>query len=97
MAKVIDEVRQRDVSHVALFGNIQISPQSIQSLCELEIPITYFLMGRWFYGIICGGQGRPGYHRAGPALHQNGRPVLCILRHRAGFKPQVISRESNDL
>jgi len=52
--KVLDEVRQRDLSHVALFGNIQISTQAVQSLCELEIPITYFSMGGWFYGITRG-------------------------------------------
>jgi CRISPR-associated protein Cas1 len=52
--RVIEEVRMRDVSHVALFGNIQISTQAIQSLCEQEIPVTYFSMGGWFYGITRG-------------------------------------------
>ena len=52
--KVVDEVRLRDLSHVALFGNIQISTQAIQSLCEMEIPVTYFSMGGWFYGITRG-------------------------------------------
>jgi CRISPR-associated protein Cas1 len=51
---VIEEVRMRDLSHVALFGNIQISTQAIQSLCEQEIPVTYFSMGGWFYGITRG-------------------------------------------
>src|SRR5262249_9525416 len=49
--KLIEEVRMRDVSHVALFGNVQISTQAIQSLCEQEVPVTYFSMGGWFYGI----------------------------------------------
>ncbi len=52
--KVIEEVRMRDVSHVALFGNIQISTQAIQALCEQEVPVTYFSMGGWFYGITRG-------------------------------------------
>ena len=52
--RVVDEVRMRDVSHVALFGNIQISTQAIQALCELEVPLTYFSMGGWFYGITRG-------------------------------------------
>lgn len=52
--KLIDEVRLRDLSHVALFGNIQISTQVIQALCRLEIPVTYFSMGGWFYGITRG-------------------------------------------
>jgi CRISPR-associated protein Cas1 len=47
-------VRLRDLSHVALFGNIQISTQAVQSLCELEVPVTYFSMGGWFYGITRG-------------------------------------------
>lgn len=52
--KLVDEVRLRDLSHVALFGNIQISTQAVQSLCEMEIPVTYFSMGGWFYGITRG-------------------------------------------
>jgi CRISPR-associated protein Cas1 len=52
--RLIEEVRMRDVSNVALFGNIQISTQAIQSLCEMEIPVTYFSMGGWFYGITRG-------------------------------------------
>jgi CRISPR-associated protein Cas1 len=52
--KLIEEVRMRDVSHVALFGNVQISTQAIQALCEQEVPVTYFSMGGWFYGITRG-------------------------------------------
>ncbi len=52
--RLVEEVRMRDLSHVALFGNIQISTQAIQSLCEQEIPVTYFSMGGWFYGITRG-------------------------------------------
>ncbi|HEY5915255.1 MAG TPA: CRISPR-associated endonuclease Cas1, partial [Verrucomicrobiae bacterium] len=52
--RVVEEVRLRDVSHVALFGNIQISTQAIQALCEQEVPVTYFSMGGWFYGITRG-------------------------------------------
>jgi CRISPR-associated protein Cas1 len=52
--KVVEEVRMRDLSHVALFGNIQISTQAIQALCDQEVPVTYFSMGGWFYGITHG-------------------------------------------
>jgi CRISP-associated protein Cas1 len=52
--RLIEEIRVRDVSHVALFGNIQISTQAVQTLCEMEVPITYFSMGGWFYGITRG-------------------------------------------
>ena len=52
--RTLDEVRLIDVCHVALFGNIQVSTQAIQRLCEAGIPITYFSMGGWFYGITRG-------------------------------------------
>ena len=52
--KTLDQIRINDLSHVALFGNIQISTQAIQVLCEKEIPVTYFSMGGWFYGITRG-------------------------------------------
>ncbi|HEU4678747.1 MAG TPA: CRISPR-associated endonuclease Cas1, partial [Terrimicrobiaceae bacterium] len=52
--RTLNEVRIADISHVALFGNIQISTQAVQVLCEMEVPITYFSMGGWFYGITRG-------------------------------------------
>ncbi|HEY5705585.1 MAG TPA: CRISPR-associated endonuclease Cas1 [Terrimicrobiaceae bacterium] len=52
--KTLSEVRIGDLTHVALFGNIQISTQAIQALCEREIPVSYFSMGGWFYGITRG-------------------------------------------
>lgn len=52
--QLVEEVRIRDVSHVAVFGNIQLTTQAIQALCELEVPISYFSMGGWFYGITRG-------------------------------------------
>ena len=52
--RTVDEVRLMDVHHVALFGNIQMTTQAIQALCDAEIPITYFSGGGWFYGLTRG-------------------------------------------
>ena len=52
--KVVQEVRMGEVCQVNLLGNIQISTQAIQSLCEAGIPVSYFSMGGWFYGITTG-------------------------------------------
>jgi CRISPR-associated protein Cas1 len=35
-------------------GNVQISTQAVQTLCEAEVPVCYFSMGGWFYGITTG-------------------------------------------
>jgi CRISPR-associated protein Cas1 len=52
--RLVEEVRVNDVSHVVLFGNIQISTQAVQLLCDRDVPLTLFSMGGWFYGITRG-------------------------------------------
>jgi CRISPR-associated protein Cas1 len=51
---VVQEVRIAETSHVNLMGNIQVSTQAVQALCEQEIPVCYFSQGGWFYGITTG-------------------------------------------
>jgi CRISPR-associated protein Cas1 len=52
--KVVQEVRMGEICQVNLMGNIQISTQAVQELCQAEIPICYFSQGGWFYGITTG-------------------------------------------
>jgi CRISPR-associated protein Cas1 len=52
--KLIGEFHLKDLHHVALFGPVQISTAVVQSLCEAEIPLTYFSTGGWFYGLTRG-------------------------------------------
>jgi CRISPR-associated protein Cas1 len=52
--EVVREVRLLDVSHVVLWGRVQITTQAVQELCEREIPITYVSQGGWFYGMTTG-------------------------------------------
>lgn len=53
-SKVVQEVRIGETSQVNLFGNVQLTTQAIQTLCENEVPIAYFSMGGWFYGVTHG-------------------------------------------
>lgn len=50
----LTEVRLNEICQLNLFGNVQLSTQAIQALCEQEIPICYFSQGGWFYGITTG-------------------------------------------
>jgi len=52
--KVVQEVRINEVCQVNLFGNVQLTTQAIQELCQSETPIAYFSQGGWFYGITQG-------------------------------------------
>ena len=51
---MVQEVRIGEICQVNLMGNVQISTQAVQALCEAEVPICYFSMGGWFYGITTG-------------------------------------------
>jgi len=52
--KEIGDFRIMDVHHVALFGPVQVSTPVVQTCCERDIPISYFSMGGWFYGMTRG-------------------------------------------
>lgn len=48
------EVRIKDLHHVSVFGSAQISTALIQTLCEAEVPVSFFSMGGWFHGLTRG-------------------------------------------
>ncbi|HZT29604.1 MAG TPA: CRISPR-associated endonuclease Cas1 [Bryobacteraceae bacterium] len=51
---LVQEVRIGEICQVNVMGNVQISTQAVQALCEADVPICYFSMGGWFYGITIG-------------------------------------------
>lgn len=51
---LVQEIRLNEICQLNLMGNIQLSTQAVQALCENDIPICYFSMSGWFYGITTG-------------------------------------------
>lgn len=52
--KLVQEVRIGELCQINVMGNIQMSTQAVQALCEAGKPISYFSMGGYFYGITTG-------------------------------------------
>ncbi len=52
--QLIQEVRIGEICQVNLMGNVQVTTQAIQSLCEAAVPVCLFSQGGWFYGITTG-------------------------------------------
>jgi len=48
------EVRIGEICQVNLMGNVQVSTQAVQALCDADKPVCYFSQGGWFYGITTG-------------------------------------------
>jgi len=51
---LVEEVRIGEICQVNLLGNVQLTTQAVQTLCEAGVPVCYFSMGGWFYGITTG-------------------------------------------
>lgn len=80
--KVIQEVRINEICQLNLFGNIQLSTQVIQTLCEEEVPIAYFSQGGWFYGITQG-LGVKNIHLRREQFRLAEAPSFCLRLSRA--------------
>ena len=52
--QTLQKVRLMEVAHLSLFGNVQVTTQAVQELCDRNIPICYFSYGGWFRGMTNG-------------------------------------------
>ena len=52
--ELIAEIRISDLSHLAVFGSATVSTALLQTLCEKDIPVSYFSSGGFFYGLTRG-------------------------------------------
>jgi CRISPR-associated protein Cas1 len=52
--RLVQELRIPDICQLNIMGNIQVTTQAVQTLCEEEVPICYFSQGGWFYGVTAG-------------------------------------------
>ncbi len=43
-----------EISQLSIFGNVQVTTQTIRELCRRNIPISYFSLSGWFTGITHG-------------------------------------------
>ncbi|MCC7106220.1 MAG: CRISPR-associated endonuclease Cas1 [Chloroflexi bacterium] len=72
---VLQKARLLEVSHLAVYGNVQVSTQAIRELCDRNIPVCYFTYGGWFQGITFG------------MAHKN--VELRCRQHAAAAAPEV--------
>jgi CRISPR-associated endonuclease Cas1/CRISPR-associated protein Cas4 len=60
----LGRARLKDVSQLVLCGNVSVSAQTVQLLCEANVPIVHLSQGHWFYGITTGITLRNAFDRA---------------------------------
>ena len=74
----VASVKLQDVSQLVLLGNIQISTQAVQTLCEASIPIVHLSTGHRFYGMTHGIHLRNADDRAAQ-YKIAAEPARCLL------------------
>ncbi len=52
--RIIQEIRLNEISQVNLFGNVQLTTQSVQTMLGKDVPVLYFTKRGFFYGISGG-------------------------------------------
>ncbi len=50
----IADIKLMELSHLAVYGAVQISTQAVQDLLQRGIPILYYSYGGWFHGLTTG-------------------------------------------
>lgn len=62
--EVMAESRLKDLDHLVLCGNVQISAQALHVLAEAGVPVCHHSTGHWFYGMTSGFTLRNAYGKA---------------------------------
>lgn len=52
--KSMKKIKMIDISELTIFGNVQVTTQTIRELCSRNIPICYMTYGGWFSGMTVG-------------------------------------------
>ena len=61
--EILARVKLKDMSQLVLLGNISVTAQTINWLCQEDVPIVHLTMGHWFCGITTGISLRNAYSR----------------------------------
>ncbi len=51
---IVSKARLVSTSQLSVFGNVQVTAQALNELCNLDIPICHFSYGGWFLGLTHG-------------------------------------------
>ncbi len=79
---VVQEVRLREVSQVNLIGPVQITTQAMFELLQADVPVCYFSMGNWFYGMSVG-HGQKNILMRREQFRAADDPYFCLKLSRA--------------
>jgi len=75
--------RLPNTSHVALYGNVQVSAQAMRALLERSIPVSFLSYGGWYYGRATGFDSK--------------NVELRLAQHRAAIDPAFCLRMARGL
>ncbi len=84
------EVRLKDVSHLSVFGNVQLTASAIRELCDRDIGVSFFSYGGWYYGALGGVSTASVYTRLAQFKHAQ-EPELALGLARCFVEGKVLN------
>ncbi|NLW85250.1 MAG: CRISPR-associated endonuclease Cas1, partial [Planctomycetes bacterium] len=84
-AQKLASVGLKDVSQLVLCGNVSVTPQTVNWLCQEEVPIVHMTTGHWFCGLTTGITLRNSFARA--AQYQ----AACDETCRASLAKKIVA------
>jgi CRISPR-associated protein Cas1 len=84
------EVRLKDVSHLSVFGNVQLTPSAIRELCDRDIGVSFFSYGGWYCGALGGVSTASVYTRLAQFKHAQ-EPELALGLARCFVEGKILN------
>ena len=91
--EVLAEVHLKDLDHLVLCGNVQISTQTLHLLCESGIPVCHLSSGHWFYGFTTGFAVRNAFERAAQ-FRAAEQPARCLEFAKAVTQAKIANQRT---
>lgn len=91
--ETLAETHLKDLDHLVLCGNVQISTQTLHSLCESGIGVCHLSSGHWFYGFTTGFALRNAFERAAQ-FRTADQPARCLEFAKAVTRAKIANQRT---
>jgi CRISPR-associated endonuclease Cas1/CRISPR-associated protein Cas4 len=84
------EMGLRRISHLSVYGQVQLTPGAIQGLCSEGVGVSFFSTGGWYYGSL-GGVATASVHTRLAQFQTAGDPRRSLALARAFVRGKILN------
>jgi CRISPR-associated endonuclease Cas1/CRISPR-associated protein Cas4 len=84
------DVGLRRISHLSVYGQVQLTPGAIQGLCSEGVGVSFFSTGGWYYGSL-GGVATASVHTRLAQFHAAADPWASLALARSFLRGKILN------